>query len=169
MIYMEYNSDTYNSCVRLERMTFQLIWFLFARFTPPQLNFWRCFILKIWGAKIEKGAMVYSSVKIWLPRNLMLMSNSCLAPNVDCYNVAPVIIGVGTIVSQRTFLCTASHRYWLEDFGLYSKTIKIGNNSWLAAECFVGPGVNIPDDSVYSARSRITGKFCEPQKKRYKE
>lgn len=166
---MEYNKDSYKIFVKIERFSFQIVWFLFARFTPPQMNFWRCIILKIWGAKISNGAMVYGSVKIWLPRNLRLLCNSCLAPYVDCYNVAPIIIGCRTVISQKTFLCTASHCYWKKGFDLYSKTITVGNNSWLAAECFVGPGTSIPNNSVYFARSIITRSSNIPSEKRYSE
>lgn len=163
---MEYNQENYSFWVKIERLSFNIAWILLARYTPPVFNFWRRLILQIWGAKIANRAKVYGSVKVWLPRNLQMFEGSCLGPNVDCYNIAPVIIGAGSIVSQRTFLCTASHAYWRKDFPLTSAQIEIGNNTWISAECFIGPGVVIKDNSVYFARSYVTKKNSTPSNQR---
>ena len=34
---------------------------------------------------------------------------NCFASDVDCYSVAPIIIGANTTISQDVYLCTASH------------------------------------------------------------
>ncbi len=51
------------------------------------------------------------SVKIFAPWNLQMGRTSCLAEGVDCYNVARITLGDHATVSQRAFLCTASHDY----------------------------------------------------------
>ena len=163
---MVYDDKNYSLLVKLERLCFNITWVLFGKYTPPQLNFWRVFLLRIWGAKIAKKAKIYGSVKVWLPRNLEMFSGSCLGPDVECYNVAPIKIGLNSIVSQRSFLCTATHAYWDPEFHLISSPIEIGNNVWVSAECFVGPGVIIKDNSVYFARSYVTRKHNDPNDQR---
>jgi len=80
---------------------------------------------------------------------------SCLAGEVDCYNVAPVRLEDFALVSQKTFLCTASHDYRLDEFPLTGGPITLGKQSWVAAEAFVAPGVNIGDRAVVLARSVV--------------
>ena len=44
-----------------------------------------------------------------MPWNLEMQEHSCLAPEVDCYNVDKVVVGAYSTVSQKTYLCSASH------------------------------------------------------------
>jgi putative colanic acid biosynthesis acetyltransferase WcaF len=80
---------------------------------------------------------------------------SCLASGVDCYNVSVIELGADSIVSQRSFLCSASHDYQSPDFALISGPIVIGRKAWVGAEVFVGPGVSIGDGAVIGARSVV--------------
>jgi len=58
-----------------------------------------------------------------------------------------------TIVSQRAYLCAGSHDISSPAFQLIAKPISIGDDVWIAAEAFVGPGVAVGDGSVLSARA----------------
>jgi putative colanic acid biosynthesis acetyltransferase WcaF len=80
---------------------------------------------------------------------------SCLASGVDCYNVNVIELGAGSIVSQRSFLCSATHDYQSPDFALISRPIVIGRKAWVGAEAFVGPGVCIGEGAVIGARSVV--------------
>jgi putative colanic acid biosynthesis acetyltransferase WcaF len=81
--------------------------------------------------------------------------NSCLANDVDCYCVARVTIGRNAIVSQYSYLCTASHNYEAADFKLVSAPIIIHASAWVGADCFIGPGVEVGDAAVVGARSTV--------------
>ena len=126
--------------------------------TPTYLNFWRVFILKLYGAKISQKVIIYSSVKIWSPRNLEIGANSCLGPNVNVYNVTNVTIKNNTIISQDVEICTPSHYFTKQSFDLVSAPIQIGANCWIAAGAFVGPGSKIDDGVVLGARAVTVGK-----------
>jgi len=80
-------------------------------------------VLRCFGAKIGAGVHPYPSARIWAPWNLRLDRDSCLANGVDCYCVAPVHIGAGAIISQYSYLCTASHDYSDPLFPLISAPI----------------------------------------------
>lgn len=76
-----------------------------------------------------------------------------LAEGVICYNVAPITIRTGSLVSQRAHLCAASHDINSDAFGLQPRPIDIGRQCWIAAEAFVGPGVSMGDGAVLGARA----------------
>lgn len=81
---------------------------------------------------------------------------SCLADGVDCYNVASIRLGPRALVSQRSFLCSATHDYNNREFPLVIKPIVIEAEAWVAAEAFIGPGVTVGAGAVVGARSCVT-------------
>lgn len=138
---------------RLLRAIWQLLWLLLATWTPPQLHRWRILLLNLFGARVDKTAHVYGSVRVWYPPNLVMEAGSCLGPNVNCYSMALIQIGRGVVVSQGTNLCTGMHDIEDVNFQLLVKPISIGTNAWIASESFIGPGVNVGDNAVLGART----------------
>ena len=80
---------------------------------------------------------------------------SCLASNVDCYNVAPIILGDNVTVSQGAFLCTASHDVTDPLHPLITAPIVIVVAAWVAADAFVSMGVTIGKGAVVGARACV--------------
>jgi putative colanic acid biosynthesis acetyltransferase WcaF len=141
---------------QIKRLVWNVVWFLFARPFPRSIgNSWKLFLLRLFGAKIHKTANVYSSVKIYTPWNLVMKEYSCLAPEVDCYNVDMVIIGANATVSQKTYLCTASHDITKSDNPLITAPIIIEDQSWIGADVFVGMGVTIGEGAVVGAKAAV--------------
>lgn len=138
---------------RLMRLVFSLAWLVLARWTPPAMNPWRIFILRLFGARLGPGVMVYASVRIWLPANLDMAAKASLGPGVDCYNMDMVRIGAYSVISQRAVLCAGTHSIRDRNFQLVTRPITIGERVWVAAEAFVGPGVAIGDEAVLGARA----------------
>jgi putative colanic acid biosynthesis acetyltransferase WcaF len=95
---------------------------------------------------------VRGSARVWLPKNLKMGKRALLAEGVECYNVSNVTLEDYALVSQRSFVCTASHDFRRSDFPLISREIIIDKNAWVAAEAFVGPGVHIGTRAVLAAR-----------------
>ncbi len=137
---------------RLIRLLWSIAWALCARWTPALMSPWRVFLLNLFGAKVSKEAAVAASARIWLPAHLELGPRSTLGPGVDCYNMAPITIGAHTIVSQRAFLCAGAHDMRDRNFQLIARPISIGDDVWIAAEAFVGPGVTVGEGAVLAAR-----------------
>jgi putative colanic acid biosynthesis acetyltransferase WcaF len=126
------------------------------RISATPLHFWRRFLLRLFGATIGPGAHIYPRARIWAPWNLRMGAHSCIANDVDCYCVAKIEIGDYALVSQYSFLCTATHDYESGCFDLIFAPIKIGGRAWIAADAFIGPGVSIGEGAVIGARSTIT-------------
>jgi putative colanic acid biosynthesis acetyltransferase WcaF len=137
------------------RLVWKAVWLLLGRPTPVVMHPWRCMLLRIFGARIERMCYVYPSAAVWAPWNLQMHEGSCLAAGVDCYNVAPITLHCGVTVSQRSFLCTASHDFDVPSFPLVGGEIVIERQAWVAAEAFVGPGVRVGERSVILARAVV--------------
>lgn len=81
--------------------------------------------------------------------------HSCLADEVDCYCVAPILLGEHATVSQYSYLCSASHDYHDAAMPLVIAPIVIEAEAWVAADVFVGPGVRVGTGAVIGARSTV--------------
>src|SRR5690606_2857115 len=140
---------------KVGRALWMCVWLLLYRPSPRVLHPWRCFLLKLFGAKLGHAVHPYPSARIWAPWNLEMGDNSSLGEAVDCYCVDKVRIGAHTTVSQYSFLCTASHDYEDPLMPLLSAPITLGERVWLTSDVFVGPGVTINDGVVITARSSV--------------
>ncbi len=136
---------------RIYRALWNVTWSLLASWTPSFMHPWRRFLLRLFGAKIARGAHVYPSVRIWDPRNLEMDSHSCLGPRADCYSMARISLGAHAIVSQDARLCAGLHDVDDPEFQLVTRPIVIGDHAWVASGAFVGPGVSIGQGAVLGA------------------
>lgn len=138
------------------RMLWTIVWTLGASWLPQSLGSgWKRCLLRAFGAKIVGTAYVYSSAKVYYPANLTMMEHSCLASDVDCYNVAPIIIGANSTVSQGAYLCTASHDITDPLNPLITAPIIIEDQAWVGAKAFVGMGVTIGQGAVVGATASV--------------
>ncbi len=140
---------------RARRAVWGLVWACLFRPTPRLMDGWRRFLLRCFGARVGKGARILPSVRVWAPWNLDIDEYGCLSEFVDCYCVDKVRIGAHATVSQYSFLCTASHDVSDPCMKLVTAPIVIGDQSWVAADVFVGPGVRIGPGCVVGARSSV--------------
>lgn len=140
---------------RLLRVVWGLAWLVLCRFTPPPLHAWRRLVLRLFGARIGKGARVHASVRIWLPANLELGEQALIGPGAIIYNQGRITIGARTVISQRAHLCASTHDISDPHFQLVLRPITIGTGCWIAAEAFVGPGVTVGDGAVIGARAAL--------------
>lgn len=141
---------------QLVRFAWSIVWGCLARPLPRSMGSgWKRMLLRLFGAKIDSTAVVYSSAKVYYPKNLVMGRYSCLASNVDCYNVAPIILGDNVTVSQGAFLCTASHDVTDPLHPLITAPIVIEDAVWVAVDAFVGMGVTIGEGAVVGARACV--------------
>lgn len=146
---------TITSNNKIRRLVWSGVNALFFRWTLRNAFAWRRLVLNTFGAKISKGARVYSTARIWAPWNLRMEENATLGDYVDCYNVAPITLKSSAVVSQYSNLCTATHDFDVEDHPLMIAPINVESNAWVAADCFIAPGVTIGRGSVVLARSTV--------------
>lgn len=140
---------------KVARACWNLTWLVLYRPSPWFCFAWRRMLLRLFGAVMGEGPRPAPRCRIWAPWNLTMGEHSWLADDVDCYSVAPVKLGAHAIVSQDTYLCTASHDYEDPDFRLVTKPIEIGDFAWVAARAYIGPGVRVGEGAVVGATASV--------------
>ena len=139
----------------LARLAWDIVRATLFRPSPALLHGWRRALLRLFGARIGRGALVYPTTRIWAPWNLEMADRSTLGPYVDCYCVGRVRIGQDAVISQYAFLCAAGRDYEREDLPLEIGPIEIGPKAWIGADVFIGPGVTVGEGAVAGARSSV--------------
>lgn len=138
------------------RLIWGVVWPMATWFLPRSMGMpWKRTLLRAFGAKVADTANVYSSAKVYFPSNLTMGEYSCLASDVDCYNVAPIRIGANATVSQGAYLCTASHDITDPLNHLITAPIVIEDQAWIGAKAFVGMGVTIGQGAVVGATASV--------------
>ena len=116
---------------------------------------WRAWLLRLFGAKIGKGAIIRPSVKITYPWKLTIGDHCHIGDEVNLYTLGEIEIGNCAVVSQRSYICTGSHDYTRPTFDIFAKKIVIETEAWVAMDVFVAPGVTIGRGAVVGARSSV--------------
>lgn len=74
---------------------------------------------------------------------------------VNCYNVAPVTLHEGAVVSQGAALFTPSHDYNDTENPLIAAPIVLERNAWVTAQAYVGMGVTVGEGAIVGARAAV--------------
>lgn len=145
----------YSLLQKAARAAWGIVWLLLFRSSPRCFLGWRRLILRSFGANIGRGVAVHPTTRIWAPWNLTMRECSTLSSYVDCYCVAPITLEGYAIVSQHSYLCTATHDYEKQGRPIVAKPITICAGAWVCADVFIGPGVTIGEGAVVGARASV--------------
>ena len=85
---------------KLKRGLWLLTWAVLCRFTPNQFHGWRCFVLRLFGAKLGNNNFIYPSARIWAPWLLETGDVATIASQAYIYNVGGMFIGHHAIVPR---------------------------------------------------------------------
>lgn len=141
---------------QLLRLLWGLVWPLGTWFLPRSAGMpWKRFLLRAFGAKVADTANVYTSARVFYPPYLEMGEYSCLASDVDCYNVAPIRIGANSTVSQGALLCAASQDITHAHNTLITSPIVIEDQAWVGARAYIGMGVTIGQGAVVEATASV--------------
>jgi putative colanic acid biosynthesis acetyltransferase WcaF len=114
---------------------------------------YRRMILRLFGAKIGPDVAVRPTVWVEVPWMIDLEEGVTVGDFAILYSLGPIHIGKRTIISQYAHLCAGTHDYTDHTFKLIRSPISLGEDVWIGADAFVGPGVSVGDLSVLGARS----------------
>ncbi|WP_439583470.1 putative colanic acid biosynthesis acetyltransferase [Dyadobacter bucti] len=147
--------DSISLTDKLNRFVWGIVCLIFFRpFALPVFNSWRLGLLRLFGAKIGKGSIVYSSAYIPAPWNLVMGEISCIGPEVQLH-IGKTILGSKVTISQRSYLCSASHLTTSKNTPFVAGTVVVRDYAWVAAEAFVMMGIEIGEGAVVGARSAV--------------
>lgn len=145
--------------IKLKRCIWNITYFLLFRpFITKIFRIWRISVLKIFGAQLKWDSEVYSSVKIWAPWNLKMGHRACLGPEVICYNQDKVVLEDDVVVSQYSYLCTASHDINMQNTAnssLITAPIWIKERAWIGSKAYIGLGVCIGKAAIVGATASV--------------
>ncbi len=134
-----------------------ILWRLMNIFIFPVMNRdFRVLLLKMFGATIGKECLFYRSVRIYAPWNLTIGDFSCIGNRVELYNKDALTIGDDVVISQDSYICTASHDVSSEVMTLKTKPITIGTRAWICSRAIVLPGVTIGEGGIVGAGAVAT-------------
>lgn len=137
------------------RLLWQVVWLCLFRPSPWFIHAGRRGLLRLFGAQVGRGVQVMPSVKIWAPWNLVLGDCATVSSGVDLYSVDRIEVGAHATISQRAFICTASHNVDHSNMPLTTAPVRILSGAWVCAEAYVHPGVTIGIDAVAGVRSVV--------------
>jgi len=153
------------SCFRLppsfrgrSAVVVQLWWIVQATLfaMSPQFMFgWRRWLLRLFGARVGAGVLLRPSVRVIYPWKVSIGDYAWIGDDVVIYSLGDIEIGAHAVISQRSYLCAASHDYTQQDFPIFAKKVTVEAEAWLATDVFVAPGVTVGSGSVVGARSSV--------------
>lgn len=111
--------------------------------------------MRIFKASIGADVHIYPSVHITMPWNLNVGDQCSLGDHAIIYALGQIEIGPRSTVSQYAHLCAGTHEWRDPAMPLLKSPIKIGSDVWICAQAFVGPGVQVGDNSIVGACSVV--------------
>ncbi|MGH7213937.1 MAG: WcaF family extracellular polysaccharide biosynthesis acetyltransferase [Tepidisphaeraceae bacterium] len=138
---------------RLGRAVWSLVQGSLFRLTPHNAYGWRAMLLRIFGARIGTHVKIRRTVRVEVPWHLSVGDHSAVGDFAILYNPGAITIGRYVTVSQYAHLCAGTHDTRDRRMRLLREPITLGDDVWVAADAFVGPGVTIGDRTVLGARA----------------
>lgn len=125
------------------------------RWSPRICWGWRRWLLRIFGATVGAEVQIHPRAEIFIPWNLEIGPWSSVGFDALLYNLAPLTIGTRVTISQRAHLCGGTHDFHDPTMPLVKAPIRIGDEAWICADAFVGPGVVVGDRAIVAARAVV--------------
>lgn len=149
------NALKYTQGELLKRVLWGFVQPLF-RYSPRICFRWRSFLLRLFGAKVGRNVHIYDSAVIYMPWNLEIGDWSSIGEYALIYNLGKVTIGKYSTVSHKAHICAGTHDYADPAMPLLKPPITVGDQVWVCADAYIGPGVCIGEGSVVGARAVVT-------------
>ncbi|MGE4061425.1 MAG: putative colanic acid biosynthesis acetyltransferase [Sphingomonadales bacterium] len=125
---------------------------LFA-LSPRPLWGWRRLLLRLFGARIGRDVHIYPSVRVTIPWNVRVGDGTAIGDRAILYALGQITIGARVTVSQQAHLCAGTHDWRQPDMPLVKMPIRIGDDAWICADAFIGPGVTVGAAAIVGARA----------------
>jgi len=136
----------------------QLWWIVqdwLVRPSPQFMYGWRRFLWRLFGAKVGENVLIRPTAKVTFPWKVKVGARSWIGDYAELYSLGPIEIGEDVVISQHAYLCAGTHDYTRLDFPLVAKPIRVEDQAWLAAGCFISPGVAIGRGAIIGVRSMV--------------
>jgi len=136
-------------------LLWQLVQSTLFGLSPQPFYAWRRALLRLFGAKVGRKVLLRPTARVTFPWKVEIGDCSWIGDHVELYSLDRISIGCNAVVSQRSYLCTASHDMHDLSFGYVTGPITVGDQAWIASDVFVAPGVTIGRGAVVGTRSTV--------------
>lgn len=116
---------------------------------------WRCFLLRMFGAKIGKGCYISPKANIFLPWNLEMGNFSSIDDYAFIKPRTKIIIGDYVSIANFVHIIPAGHNVRSRHFDSDVAPVVINHSAFIGADTFISKGVTIGQFSVIGARSTV--------------
>ena len=123
--------------------------------SPQFMYGWKRWLLRAFGAKVGKNVLIKSTARITYPWKVSIGDYTWINDYVVLYSLGEIEIGNNVVVSDKSYICAASHNYTSPTFDIFAAKVRIEEQAWLATDVFVAPGVTIGKGVVVEARSSV--------------
>ena len=135
----------------------RMLWMLVSRLIfntwVPYPSTLKAIILRLFGAKVGRGLVIRTHVRIKQPWRLSIGDHVWIGESVWIDNLVQVAIASNVCLSQGAFLLTGNHDYKSTSFDLITGEIHLESGVWIGAKALVGPGVRCMSHSVLASGS----------------
>jgi putative colanic acid biosynthesis acetyltransferase WcaF len=143
------------------------VWYIFNYFIfyssiPWPYSFKRN-LLRLFGAKVGKGVVIKTRIRIKNPWRLVIGDHCWLGEDVWIDNLENVEIGSNVCISQGAMLLTGNHDYTVSNFPFRLGKIILEDGVWIGAKSIVCPGVTCRSHSILAVNS-VANKELESMK-----
>ncbi len=113
-------------------------------------------LLRLFGAKIGRGAVLKPSINVKSPWFLTVGDNCWIGERAWLDNLVPITLGDNVCISQGVYLCTGNHDWSDPAFGYKLGEILVEDGAWVCAGALVLPGVVVADHSIVAGGAVLT-------------
>lgn len=149
----------FTSSWTLRQKVARALWYIVEatlfRLSPQPFYRWRAWLLRLFGAHVDRTCRIRPTVKVEIPWHLTIAAHTVVGDYAILYCLGPITIGARATISQYAHLCAGTHDHTRSDFPLLRMPITVGDDAWIATDVFVGPGVTVGTGTVVGARSSV--------------
>ena len=151
-----YNNSWYRPGSAIKIALWSIVNAVFFNHSLAFFSSFKCFLLRMFGAKVGKRVVIKPSVHIKYPWFLNIADDVWIGEKVWIDNLAKVIIDNNVCISQGVLLLTGNHDYKKITFDLIVGTIHLEEGVWLGAQSVVCPGIICKAYSILTVGSVAT-------------
>lgn len=155
----KFDNQWYQPGSIIKRLFWYFINFIFFKSSWNLSNSLKCFLLRIFGAKIGKNVIIKPNVNIKYPWFLVIGDCTWIGEEVWIDNLSQITIGANCCISQGAMLLCGNHNYKKITFDLMVGNIVIEDGVWIGAQAVVCPNVVCCSHSVLTVGSIATKKM----------
>lgn len=148
-----FNTGTYKAGPKWKVLAWYFINYGIFNSALPWPYSFKTALLRLFGAKVGKGLVIKTKVRIKNPWRLEIGDHCWIGESVWIDNLEDVAIGSHVCISQEALLLTGNHDYTKADFPYRLGKIVLEDGVWIGARSVVCPGVACRTHSILTVGS----------------